>query len=96
VQDKTLACKDCGKDFSFTVRDQQFYAEKGFENEPQRCRDCRLQRKTRVQPGGAREMHEAVCAQCSAQTTVPFRPRGDRPVYCRTCYTAMTPQAASG
>ncbi len=96
MQDKTLVCKDCGSEFAFTVRDQQFYAEKGFENEPQRCRDCRTQRKTsRGASGGAREMFDAVCAQCGVQTTVPFKPRGDRPVYCRACFAAMTPQAAA-
>ena len=40
-QDKTLICKDCGKEFVFTAGEQEFYAEKGFENEPQRCRECR-------------------------------------------------------
>ena len=96
MQDKTLVCKDCGNEFAFTVRDQQFYAEKGFENDPQRCRDCRTQRKnTRQQPGAAREMFDAVCAQCGVATTIPFKPRGDRPVYCRTCYVAISPQAAA-
>ncbi len=72
-----------------------FYAEKGFENEPQRCRDCRTARKEQRANGaalaanGAREMFDAVCAQCGEGTTVPFRPRGDRPVYCRTCYAGM-------
>jgi len=94
VEDKTLTCKDCGAPFVFSVRDQQFYAEKGFENEPQRCRECRSQRKHQRGGDGPREMHEAVCAQCNAQTSVPFRPRGDRPVYCRTCYAAMSPQTA--
>jgi len=95
VQDKTLTCKDCGTQFVFSVRDQQFYAERGFENEPQRCRDCRTERKNqRAQPVGTREMYEAVCAQCGVQTTVPFRPRGDRPVYCRTCYAAAAPARA--
>ncbi len=92
MQDKTLLCKDCGTEFPFTVRDQNFYAEKGFENEPQRCRECRTQRKFTRGAGAtgasAREMHDAVCAQCGVATTVPFKPRGDRPVYCRTCYTA--------
>jgi CxxC-x17-CxxC domain-containing protein len=95
VEDKNLTCKDCGLQFLFSVRDQQFYAEKGFENEPQRCRDCRTQRKTTrsaAPSAGSREMFDAVCAQCGAQTTVPFKPRGDRPVYCRTCYGAMAPQ----
>ncbi len=93
MQDKTLQCKDCGNDFPFTVRDQQFYAEKGFENEPQRCRDCRTSRKNTRPSGGApaREQYDAVCAQCQQATTVPFKPRGDRPVYCRTCYASMAP-----
>lgn len=30
MQDKTIVCKDCGKEFVFTVGEQQFYAEKGF------------------------------------------------------------------
>jgi CxxC-x17-CxxC domain-containing protein len=97
-ENKVLICKDCGNSFDFTVRDQMFYAEKGFENEPQRCRDCRNARKTQRNTGGGqasayangtREMFDAVCAQCGETTTVPFRPRGDRPVYCRTCYSAQ-------
>jgi CxxC-x17-CxxC domain-containing protein len=96
VQDKSLTCKDCGKQFMFSVRDQQFYAEKGFENEPQRCRDCRAQRKnSRSQGGSAREMFAATCAQCGVETTVPFRPRGDRPIYCRACFTTVAPQVAA-
>jgi CxxC-x17-CxxC domain-containing protein len=92
-ENKTLICKDCAGPFDFTVRDQIFYAEKGFENEPQRCRDCRIARKSArgdgTAGGGSREMFEAVCAQCGEGTTVPFRPRGDRPVYCRTCFSAQ-------
>ena len=37
-QDKTLKCKDCGTEFVFTASEQEFYAEKGFQNEPQRCK----------------------------------------------------------
>ena len=40
-EDKTLICKDCGKEFVFTAGEQEFYAEKGFQNEPLRCKDCR-------------------------------------------------------
>ena len=45
LQDKTLVCKDCGAEFVFTAGEQQFYAEKGFTNEPQRCPECRKARK---------------------------------------------------
>jgi len=38
--------------------------------------------------GGPREMFPAVCAQCGKQTQVPFKPRGDRPVYCSDCFSA--------
>jgi hypothetical protein len=45
MSDKNLTCKDCGKEFVFTEGEQEFYKEKGFENEPQRCPDCRRERK---------------------------------------------------
>ena len=43
--DKTLVCKDCGAEFVFTAGEQEFYAQKDFENEPQRCPACRKARK---------------------------------------------------
>lgn len=45
MADKNLVCKDCQKEFVFTEGEQAFYKEKGFENEPQRCPDCRRARK---------------------------------------------------
>ena len=44
-QDKTIVCKDCGQEFTFTANEQEFFAEKGFTNEPQRCKPCRDARK---------------------------------------------------
>lgn len=32
-EDKTLVCKECGKEFVFTAGEQEFYAERGFQNE---------------------------------------------------------------
>lgn len=32
--------------------------------------------------------YPAICADCGQSTTVPFIPRGDRPVYCRSCFNA--------
>jgi len=50
--DKTISCKDCGADFIFTEGEQNFYKEKGFENEPTRCPDCRKARKASRQAQG--------------------------------------------
>ena len=90
-QDKTLVCRDCGNEFTFTAGEQEFYAEKGFQNEPTRCRECRQAHKAarNNNNNGPREMHDAVCANCGAQTKVPFQPREDRPVYCSECFAAM-------
>ena len=87
-EDKTLICKECGKEFVFTAGEQEFYASKGFENEPQRCKACRDARKQ----GGARgekQMFTAVCASCGGEAKVPFKPREDRPVYCSECFARM-------
>ena len=93
MEDKTITCKDCGAPFAFTAREQQFFAEKGFQNEPQRCRDCRQTRRASSGQGAMnqRPSFETVCAECNVTTTVPFKPRGDRPVYCRSCYATKVP-----
>jgi CxxC-x17-CxxC domain-containing protein len=85
TQDKVLTCKDCGSEFIFSASEQDFYAEKGFTNEPQRCKPCRQARKN----GGAapRDMFTATCAACGGEARVPFQPRDDRPVYCSNCFS---------
>ena len=45
MEDKTLTCRDCGSEFTFTTGEQEFYKEKGFENDPVRCPDCRKAKK---------------------------------------------------
>lgn len=42
----------------------------------------------RMPDNGYRErvMHKAICADCKKGCEVPFRPTGDRPVYCRDCF----------
>ena len=99
-EDKTLNCCDCDQEFTHSAEDQTFYAERGFTNEPKRCRECREKRKSQGSRGGGggggggyggrsqREFHEVTCAECGSQTTVPFKPTEDRPVYCRDCFRA--------
>src|SRR5205814_7975447 len=50
--DKTLTCRDCGSEFVFTAGEQEFYAQKGFTNEPTRCPACRQARKAGASRGG--------------------------------------------
>lgn len=47
MEDKTLVCKDCGKEFVWTAGEQEFYAAKGFTNAPVRCPECRKANKAR-------------------------------------------------
>ena len=89
-QDKTLPCRDCGNEFVFSASEQAFFAEKGFQNEPTRCKACRQARKAnRPAAGAPREMHDAICANCGKEAKVPFKPREDRPVYCSECFARM-------
>ena len=83
-EDKTLICRDCGSEFVFTAGEQEFYAEKGFQNEPVRCKVCRDSKKQAR--NAEREMHDAVCAECGAPTRIPFVPKNDRPIYCSACF----------
>lgn len=50
--DKTITCRDCGQPFVFTAGEQEFYAQKGFTNEPVRCPSCRQARKANAGGGG--------------------------------------------
>ena len=72
-EDKTLVCKECGKEFVFTAGEQEFYAERGFQNEPQRCKACRDARKNAAR--GPREYFTAVCAAAAARRRFPLNPR---------------------
>ncbi|MDQ6929454.1 MAG: zinc-ribbon domain containing protein [Candidatus Eremiobacteraeota bacterium] len=94
--DEKLNCVDCGREFTFTTGEQEFYASKGFQNKPNRCTDCRAARKASQGQGGGRsgggggnrEMFKATCSQCGGVAEVPFQPRGDKPVYCRDCFAS--------
>ena len=48
--DQHLTCADCGHDFIWSAKEQEFFAEKGFQ-QPKRCKECRQAKK--AQRGGA-------------------------------------------
>ncbi len=83
-EDKVLVCKDCGAQFTFTAGEQEFYAEKGFVNEPKRCKACRDSRKNN---GEERQFFTSVCADCGKEARVPFKPSADQQIYCSECFS---------
>jgi CxxC-x17-CxxC domain-containing protein len=96
ASDLNLQCRDCGREFQFTVGEQEFYASRGLMNQPSRCPECRAARKSGGGGGsysgggysdrGPRQMYAATCSNCGQETQVPFQPRGDKPVYCSDCF----------
>jgi len=91
-----LVCRDCEKQFAFTVTEQDIFAKRGFTSDPGRCPDCRAARQTRNGNASTysatttarprRETHNATCSDCGSVAEVPFIPSADRPVYCRDCF----------
>lgn len=88
--DQTLKCKDCGADFVWTASEQEFYQQKGFDNQPSRCPKCRQAKKQQRFAEGSK--YEITCAKCGKKAFVNFEPKGDRPVYCAECYREIRGQ----
>ena len=66
--DKTLTCRDCGQNFTWTAGEQEFYAQRGLTNEPGRCPDCRAQsRQRRDARTGTRGSYERSSSSSSTQ-----------------------------
>jgi len=97
-EDKDLTCRECSQSFIWTAGEQAFYAEKGLMNIPSRCPSCRAARRTSGSSSGGnmgaprasrnenKVQHPVTCASCGKETTVPFVPKYDRPVYCSDCF----------
>jgi len=43
-----------------------------------------------------REMFTATCGDCGNECQIPFKPKDDRPVYCRECFQNHKPAQRSG
>lgn len=110
MADQVITCSECGTDFVFREREQEFYAERGM-TAPKRCKPCRDARKAQGGGGGGRggssygggggygsdrggggggerQRFTITCQQCGREDTVPFKPTGNRPVLCRTCFNS--------
>jgi len=84
-QDKSIQCSDCSTTFIFSAEDQESFRSKGYTNEPKRYPECRRARNSERNGnssyGAPCQMFPTTCAECGKSTEVPFRPRGDNPVY---------------
>ena len=99
-EDRTLTCAECNSEFVFSADDQEFHAERGYQD-PKRCPSCRQAKRAGGYGGGggggggygggSRQMYDAVCASCGSACQVPFQPRQDRPVYCSDCFSKDKP-----
>ncbi len=101
-EDRNLTCVECSSEFVFSADDQQFHADRGYQ-EPKRCPSCRQAKRAGGGGGygggggggggygGSRHMYDAVCADCGGTASVPYQPREDRPVYCSDCFSKHKP-----
>ena len=83
--DKTLTCRDCGVTFVFTASEQEFYASRGFANEPGRCPACRAARKAQQGPRGDRE---GEARSRGVRVSASREPRQMYPAVCTACGVA--------
>ncbi len=42
---KILICVECGQEFVFTTKAQEYFAERGYSEDPKRCKHCYVQHK---------------------------------------------------
>ena len=73
--------------FVFSAGEQEFFQDKGFVNDPKRCKRCKASatRKARVET-------QVTCFDCGIDTIVPFKPTGKRPVLCSSCFKKQPQQ----
>src|SRR5258707_15854471 len=94
--DKSLNCADCGQEFVFSKNEQAFYSERGFTNEPKRCKNCRDKRKTARDGNGGRGgtqrgIGSGTGANCAGAAPGPLTPVSRKPASCRPYYNQRPP-----
>ena len=96
MPDIEITCAECGNEFPFTEREQEYYTERNL-SQPKRCKQCRDARRANfggsgggrgAGGGGERQRYDITCDQCGKTDTVPFKPSTGRPVLCGECFSA--------
>lgn len=92
--DRDVKCVGCGDIFVFSAGQQKYFADKGLQNAPKRCEECRDQRnqmynekhEAHGKPPSGRVEYPISCSECGARALVPFEPAQGRDVYCKPCF----------
>lgn len=50
---RILICSDCNEEFAFTVEAQEYFAERGYVDDPLMCKFCYTRSKRDKRSGGA-------------------------------------------
>lgn len=86
-------CSDCGKRCEVPFKptgDKPIYCSQCFTNHGGASRSERPERGGRERPRfgdrGDRPMFDATCDTCGKRFQLPFRPTGEKPVYCNDCF----------
>jgi len=83
-------CSDCGKRCEVPFKptnDKPIYCSQCFTNHGGASRsDSREDRGGRDRSRGDRPMFDATCDTCGKRFQLPFRPTGEKPVYCNDCF----------
>lgn len=95
--DKSIVCQKCRQPFVFSVAEQKYFASKELRNDPKRCPNCRILRRLESEGKDSTKYSNTVnCEICNALTVIPFKPMGNRPVYCAACMHELKKQSQLG
>lgn len=88
--DVELLCKDCGKPFIFTAKEQQFFVKQGFEHVPTRCANCRTLLRERREAG--RQFVSLRCKVTGKIGRLPIEADDPNDAYTEEAFTAAFAQ----
>lgn len=83
--EQSFKCSDCDLHFIFSVQEQEHFASKKL-TPPAHCHNCRVLRWAEAKGKENRPITAIVCASCHCLTYVQFKPNGQKPIYCVSCY----------
>jgi thymidine kinase len=93
LQDKQLICKDCKRKFTFTVKEQKDFGQKGWPD-PVRCRYCRRQKKILVALNDGVNIADRVsflevCDKCGRSFYTTIKRKQGINLFCDDCWAEI-------